>query len=341
MENERLFYLDFIRAFATISILLTHFNAVYLYINPPMPEKAVITTTVANIYIGNFGVSLFFIISGAALMYVYQEKCNLKDYFEKRFLSIYPMFWLAYIIVFIFYLVMGVPVLNQAPLWKIIFTIVGFDGYLMENTATFYILGEWFLGCIILMYIVFPVLKKGVITFPKATASLLLILGVLSVYFNPTAFPTAKFLFTRLPEFALGMYFIRYIKKVNLSLFLLSLIALILNTIIQPQINDNIQTAYVGICSFFVLVFISKYLKTSGIKKISMFISKYSYPIFLVHHVIIAGITSYFNLTTITVKESYMLFFICCCVIIVCAWLLYTANKILIKNILVLISPPK
>lgn len=84
MENERLFYLDFIRAFATVSILLTHFNAIYLYINPPMPEKAVITTTVANIYIGNFGVSLFFIISGAALMYVYQEKCNLKDYFKKK-----------------------------------------------------------------------------------------------------------------------------------------------------------------------------------------------------------------------------------------------------------------
>ena len=52
MKKERLFYLDFVRAIATISIVITHFNARYLYLNPPMPQKAVITTTVANIYIG-------------------------------------------------------------------------------------------------------------------------------------------------------------------------------------------------------------------------------------------------------------------------------------------------
>ena len=66
MSKERLFYLDFVRAFATIVILLTHYNAIYLYAG--MPEKAVISTTVCNIYIGDFGVSLFLIISGAALM---------------------------------------------------------------------------------------------------------------------------------------------------------------------------------------------------------------------------------------------------------------------------------
>ena len=67
-----------------------------------MPEKAVLTTTVSNIYIGDWGVSLFFIISGAALMYVYEKKCELKTFYKKRFFSIYPMFWMAYIAAFIY-----------------------------------------------------------------------------------------------------------------------------------------------------------------------------------------------------------------------------------------------
>ncbi len=48
MKSERLFYLDFIRAVAAVSIVLTHFNARYLMLNPPMPEKAVITASVGG-----------------------------------------------------------------------------------------------------------------------------------------------------------------------------------------------------------------------------------------------------------------------------------------------------
>ena len=79
MKKERLFYLDFIRTIATISILLTHFNAIYIFSYPEQSDKAVITSRVFGLYIGDFGVSLFFIISGAALMYIYGEKMDLKD----------------------------------------------------------------------------------------------------------------------------------------------------------------------------------------------------------------------------------------------------------------------
>ena len=162
MKKERLFYLDFVRAVAAISIIMTHFNARYLYLNPPVPEKAVLTTMVSNIYIGNWGVSLFFIISGAALMYVYEEKCDLKIYFKKRFLSIYPMYWIAYIcgFLYLFYTNKAVPGAG-GPKINFIFSILGFDGLLAENIPTFYVLGEWFLGAIICMYILFPLLRAG------------------------------------------------------------------------------------------------------------------------------------------------------------------------------------
>lgn len=96
MKRERLFYLDFVRAAATLIIVLTHFNAWYLYTSPAMPEKAVFSLWFGNIYIGEVGVSLFLILSGAALMYVYENHLNIKQFYKKRFLNIYPLFWLRF-----------------------------------------------------------------------------------------------------------------------------------------------------------------------------------------------------------------------------------------------------
>ena len=77
MKRERIFYLDFVRAVATISIIFTHYNALFIYnTSIPMPQKAILTMTVGNVYIGSWGVSLFLIISGAALMYVYENELD-------------------------------------------------------------------------------------------------------------------------------------------------------------------------------------------------------------------------------------------------------------------------
>lgn len=39
MKKERIFYLDFVRAIAVILILMTHYNAVYLYVGQPDKER--------------------------------------------------------------------------------------------------------------------------------------------------------------------------------------------------------------------------------------------------------------------------------------------------------------
>ena len=189
MRKERLFYLDFIRAIATISIIMTHFNARYIYAGAQYIYKAIISTTFFNIYIGDWGVSLFFIISGAALMYVYQEKLEYKRFYKKRFESLYPMFWMAYIIAFIglFYLNKGM--FLQAPKKNFILTIIGFDGYLAANVPTFYILGEWFLGCIILFYVLFPLLRTGVNKYPKATVVVTAMIYLVFIFFYHGVFP--------------------------------------------------------------------------------------------------------------------------------------------------------
>lgn len=241
MEKKRLFYLDFIRAFATIVIIITHYNALYLYLPMPTPEKAFITTKVANIYIGSFGVSLFFIISGAALMYVYQEKCELKRFYKKRFFSLFPMFWMVFAIDFLINTYLNGGIDKSIPKWKIIFSILGMDHYLTEFTTSFARVGEWFLGCIILIYLVFPLLRLGIEKKPVLTGVILMMIYSGMIYFDNGFFPLSKNLFVRFPEFVFGMLFVRYFKKVNLPVVITSVIVLIANTILHPDFINNLN----------------------------------------------------------------------------------------------------
>lgn len=328
MKKERLLYLDFIRAIAAISIILTHYNARYiLLLEEPVWKNVVLTGTVANIYIGNWGVSLFFIISGAALMYTYDDKCNLKYFYKKRFKAIYPMFWIAYAMGFLYYFYIYKAIPFNAPKINFIFTILGMDGYLMENIPTFYILGEWFLGAIILMYIIFPFLRIVLDKHPKILAFFVVIIYLCVIWKYDLPLSQNKFLLTRIPEFLFGMYFVKYMKKVNkLEVFIAATI-LILNTILRPEFNESLQTTYVGISSFIVLVFISGLMKYNFVKLPCEIISKYSYAIFLVHHIVIAQVMAKFDYPNFSVLYSYVLFALCCTVIAVMTIVLYRINS--------------
>ena len=332
-KRERIFYLDFIRVVAVISILLTHYNALYIYMwNEAALKKVVLTWKVANIYIGDFGVSLFLIISGAALMYVYEEKLELRAFYKKRFLSIYPMYWLAWFCAFLysFYLNRGID--RTIPKKNIIFTLLGMDGYLSSVCPTFYEVGDWFVGFIVIMYILFPILWYGIKKNLKLTAILIGVLYLLNLIWNPWKIPNSTVIFMRLPEIFFGMYFIKYIKKVKFPVAIVSILVLFANSIIQPQVDKNIQTTYVGITSFLLLVYVADKISACiAIKKFCKIISKYSYAIFLTHHYIIYQIAAKFDLNTITILESYILFCLCCMGIAFFSKLLYEGNAHIVK----------
>lgn len=334
--KQRVFGLDFSRAIATILIVMTHFNARYmLFGNADNLKKMIVTGTTFNIYIGALGVSVFLIISGSALMITYEKNFELRSFYKKRFISIYPMFWIAFVVAFFhqFYIYRGIN--QEIPKLNIILSIIGFDGYLSNaGIPTFYILGEWFLGLILIIYIIFPVLRKGVMDYPLITALLTLLLYGVTLKFYALSFPRNMFLFTRLPEVIFGMYFQKYIKRVNHIMVSVALGILIANTLVAPGIASDIQTTYVGISAFILLFYMGEFCqKCNLVKKITNVLCKYSYSIFLVHHYIIAYIMGKFDLNSITVLESYILFILICCLIAICAKLLYESNKYILNTI--------
>ena len=60
----------------------------------------ILPDTVFSVYLGSFGVTLFFIVSGAALMYVYEEKIDIKTYIIKRLKGLYPLLRMTYLFAF-------------------------------------------------------------------------------------------------------------------------------------------------------------------------------------------------------------------------------------------------
>ena len=327
--NKRIFSYDFVRAIATVLIVITHFNARYIMLGTPIAySKMIIGANVFNIYIGGLGVSLFLIISGASLMATYEKNLDWRLFWKKRFLSIYPMFWIAYLFAFL-HQFMRLHTINQSiPKRNIFFSILGIDGYLANaGVPTFYILGEWFLGFILIIYIIFPLLRFGVLNYPVKTGIIISLLYIATMVFYNSNFPENMFIFTRLPEVFFGMYFHKYLKKVNFKVAFLAVAVLVINTVYSPTFSQNIQTTYIGIASFLLLSYIGSKLEANNlIVRICKVMCKYSYAIFLVHHYIIARLMENFDLNNITVLESYILFLLIIIVIAIFARLLYMVN---------------
>ena len=322
MKKERIFYLDFIRAIATVVIVLTHYNALFIY-NVQNPKGILLSARVGNVYIGSFGVSLFLIISGAAMMVAYgrREKTDLRKFYKKRFITIYPMFWEAYIGAFALELALAVYRKREffagIPRVNLIFSLLGLDGYFSNfGIRTFYLVGEWFLGFILLIYIFFPLMlwlmrKQPIVLCVISVAAFILS----EVFLRGKGVPTSLFIPTRLTEIVFGMVFVTYIKKVPWYAALAALAAVVANYIVKPDyavIPEDVQVLYVGICSFLVFVYISKFFDREFFKKICSAVCKYSYPCFIVHHYIIMKIAFRFDLAKINTLQSAGIFLICC-----------------------------
>lgn len=307
-HKPRLFYLDLVRAFSVVVIVITHFN------NPFIADKPIFANAPFGIYIGSFGVSQFLIISGAALMYNYedQENLNLKVFYWKRFKSIYPMFWIAFILANIYIVICSHAIVAQAPKWTLLLSVIGMDGYLSNaGFKTFYTLGEWFLGFIVLFYIIFPALRYGVKNHPWATAAIGLILYALTLMMRIPihGIPQDLLLTTRLPELLFGMYFVRFVQEVPHWLCGSAVVALAVQQIFKP-VKGDVAVTLVGICFFLVLVWASQWLDVRPVRKIVGSLSKYSYAIFLVHHQVIIQIFSAINPAPLSTMDAYVLFFV-------------------------------
>ncbi len=331
MKQQRIFYLDFIRGLSTLLILFYHFSVSLLSLNIDVPIP--LLNSHANGTFGHMGVSLFFIISGAALMYTYDNHLDVITFYKKRFLSLFPMFWIGYLLCCIWFQVIHRLPFAPLPKWRFIFTLFGMDGYLASVTPTFYQIGEWFLGCIILLYIIFPLLRFLMKKYPKQLPFIIFPLFIVYVVCYPFSnMILDRDFIVRIPDLLFGMYFITYIKRVNISTGIISFIILMIFLLIPIPMLEIFKIDIIGVSTFLLLVYVAQFLKNNYIIYCFRTISKYSYAIFLVHHIVMVQFLNYFSNQILSIGKFMIVFIETVFLILIFTLFLYKLNNLIVNR---------
>ena len=179
---RRLFELDALRALAIIFIVVHHLID-YAYTYFSLPESIYyIDFHLFPVFF--FGLALFFFVSGYAIYYNNQTvgtKRAVGGFLKKRAIRIYPLYWIA-IAAFI---VLGIGAWGHNTAW-IIAQICGAQGLLAPRFGM-PVITLWFIGVILLFYLIYPLVVSISNTSKRLVLALLmplLLFIVLRLAFN-------------------------------------------------------------------------------------------------------------------------------------------------------------
>ena len=280
MRKEQIKSIDFIKGICALGVLLFHFEGHY---------TARYLSFFDHYFNGGTLVTVFFVVSGALLWYHYGDGLNLKDYAIKRWKGIYPMYYIAFIPCWLLNVWRYRSFLYEGSAFAYIYTLLGMDGYLAFNTNTYHIVGEWFLGAIILMYLLFPAIRWAFLKNKWIT-----VVGALALYlgfYGKTVTNVMEFwtISSCLISFCLGPLFMEYRKKlISMPGILASAVGYILLNVVRIPVDSNAALHLSGVCLFILLFALGeKIMARPRLEPMFRTLSRLSYPIFLVHHVIV------------------------------------------------------
>lgn len=286
--RKRLSGIVFAKAYCAIGIIIFHY---FCHSNSNI--KFLFNT--ANSGWGSLFVTVFFAISGAVLYYNYPKDITLKIFYFKRWKSIFPSFYLCWAFFFIEKVFLTKKILWGGNPIKFLFTLIGIDGYFLYKIPNYYLVGEWFLGAIIMLYLLYPLLcfahNKNIFLIP-----FLLTFGyVLKIETNFFIISDFRNFFTCIASFYFGMVTLQYrnflfdnVISGGVSLFFFVLLCFVN---IPIFCIGQIQ----GLLLFIVLVQTGKYIMKTCLNKVVNEISNLSLPIFLFQHQVILHLFKFHN----------------------------------------------
>ena len=184
-SSDRIIGLDIIRAFSIIFVFCYHFTVEYMITGGGSSPVIYNINYVFNI-LARPACILLFIISGYALIYNHEDELGFFMYFKGRFRGLMIPFYVCYIIMWIVcFVVNGQLVGVGIPKKFFIFTILGIDALAVFYKPTFYMIGEWFMTCIVICYALFPLLAILLKKLPRLTmvAHLAVYITLLFIYY--------------------------------------------------------------------------------------------------------------------------------------------------------------
>lgn len=170
------------------------------------------------------------------------------------------------------------------------------DGYFLYKVDNYYQVGEWFLGAIIFLYLLYPILvflfKKNIFIVPG-----ILVFGYLAMCLT-NFFEIRDFrnLITCIFSFYMGFVVIKYKNFFfkNLVFGILSLVILLVLCFVKLP-NFVLFQQIQGFCLFFVLVQIGNFVMKTKVSNFFYELGKLSFCIFLLQHQIISIVQRFYN----------------------------------------------
>lgn len=337
---KRIRHFDVVRVICFILIIYYHIIA-QLPINGICSQEAIAPFVAnANMQVGTFAVSVFFMISGASLMYTTQEKMNVGQFYLKRYIRLLIPF---YVVTFMYYIINVIRVKDFAgvyiggiPVWRWIFTILGMDEWVsMHGIVTFSRgIGEWFLGALMIISLLFPLLRYFMLKNAKVFMVVCTILYLIVIYNYNSNIPIFMSLPVKGFDFILGMWYGLYWQKIPQKLKYLG-IPVVLVYFLYPTtfaLNDALKILILAFAFLLSFSLLEDKLQECRLTVIGV-LSKYSYELFLVHHVVIYAITPYQPTFMDGVDDFVKLFGKILIYIVIWAVIAKTVSDIVIKYI--------
>lgn len=290
--KQRIVGLDVLRVFFVLLIFFFH-SRVHLGCSYGVLNDCFNTPMV--------GMSGFFMLSGYALVVAYLKK-NLFDkqtitlFYKKRFVAIYPLYFIVGILAVIMNILAGTQTIQDNLLLSPV-EILGiqsfFDGAFFSYSHNS---GTWFVSCILFCYLLFPIIKEIVGGFKFSWLIIFVVLSLFilsyfqilprffkcgSIYTNP---------FIRMFEFCLGMSLaFLNLKEEGRNKFLdilrfwpMMLLAFLL-LIVCCYMNSTSKylLLYLGLSIMFMVMGSRNSIVKGGENKVLMYASNISYAFFL------------------------------------------------------------
>jgi peptidoglycan/LPS O-acetylase OafA/YrhL len=157
--HNRIASLDFCRAFSVIFVIMHH-----AYRQLSWYHGGRIFAWMDKFDISALGVTCFLIMSGLGLTLNHSPNESAVSFFKNRIKILMPYFWMSYVAVALFlFWTVGRPFFQSGSLCSILSTFFGIDGWTMDWRIPYssnYLIGEWFFGCLIGLYLMYPLLRK-------------------------------------------------------------------------------------------------------------------------------------------------------------------------------------
>lgn len=319
-KREKIEELDFIRAICAIGIILFHVSC---YVPPASPK---LMYTYANGGYGTLLVGVFFLISGGVLYYNYREVGDLLTFYYKRWKSVFPMFYITFLFFFVRNAITANTVFYNGEPWKLLLSVFGLDGYFNYKYPGYYIVGEWFLGAIVLLYVLYPIFVKLINTAEWKILFFVIPLNLWQLktdWFEISATTNLIYCSTL---FIIGMLIFKYSLYRNKWLKLVScLISLLVVFVSIPNFTifkSMISYVFIFLALFTVAEFV---IKVQPLKNLFACIGGLSFPMFLVQNRVIGFLTKHIAVDTYTDLVKVMLLAVCLSMI--CAWGIQTISQ--------------